>query len=370
MDPQTVFCPNLACPARGRVGAGNIHVHSRKERRYRCDVCTKTFAETTGTLFYRLHKCKDVITLILTLLAYGCPLQAVVVAFGLDERTVKAWLTLAGHHCEHVHELLVQQPRDLGHVQADEIRAQMQNAVVWLAMALQVSTRLWLGGVVRPQRDESLLTDLIQRVRRCALCRPMLFCVDGWRAYLPAIQKVFREAIPTGKLGRPPLRPWDNICIAQMVKQYAQGHVVGVVRRIVQGTSIQVEQLLRQTNGGHLINTAYIERLNATFRARLAHLVRRSRGLARQTTTLHHGLYLIGTVYNFCTTHQSLRLPGIVGGHKWLPRTPAMAAGITDHRWTMLELLSYRVPVPRWTLPKRRRRVSNVTKQLVLQWCT
>jgi transposase-like protein len=370
MDPQTVFCPNLACPARGRVGAGNIHVHSRKERRYRCDVCTKTFAETTGTVFYRLHKCKGVITLILTLLAYGCPLQAVVVAFGLDERTVKAWLTAAGQHCEHVHEHLVQQPRDLGHVQADEIRAKMQNAVVWLAMALQVSTRLWLGGVASPQRDESLLTDLIQRVRQCALCRPLLFCVDGWRAYIPAIQKVFRESIPTGRLGRPHLRPWDNICIAQMVKQYAQGHVVGVVRRIVQGTSTQVEQLLRQTQGARLINTAYIERLNATFRARLAHLVRRSRGLARQNTTLHHGLYLIGTVYNFCTTHQSLRLQGLVGGHKWLPRTPAMAAGITDHRWTMLELLSYRVPLPRWTPPKRRGRVSNVTKQLVLQWCT
>ena len=234
-------------------------------------------------------------------------------------------------------------------------------------MAIQVSTRLWLGGVASPQRDESLLTDLIQRVRRCTLCRPLLFCVDGWRAYLPAIQKVFRESIPTGKLGRPHLRPWDNICIAQMVKQYAHGHVVGVVRRIVQGTTDQVAQLLRQTQGGGVINTAYIERLNATFRA---HLVRRSRGLARQNTTLHHGLYLIGTVYNFCTPHQSLRLQGIVGGHKWLSRTPAMAARITDHRWTMLELLSYRVPLPRWTPPKRRGRVPNATKQLILQWRT
>ena len=224
--------------------------------------------------------------------------------------------------------------------------------------------------MARPQREESLLIDLIQRVRACALCRPLLFCVDGWRAYLPAIQKVFRESIPTGRWGRPHLRPWDNLCIAQMVKQYAQGHVVGVVRRIVQGTSDQVAQLLQQTRGGHLINTAYIERLNATFRARLAHLVRRSRGLARQNTTLHHGLYLIGTVYNFCTNHQSLRVPGIIGGHKWLPRTPAMAAGITDHRWTMRELLSYRVPPTQWTPPKRRGRVSNVTKQLVLQWCT
>ncbi len=369
MDPQATFCPNFACPARGQVGKGNIHVHSRKERRYVCQVCNKTFAETVGTVFYRLHKCQDVITVVLTLLAYGCPLHAAVVAFGLGERTVKAWLAGAGQHCEQVHEHLVQQPRDLGHVQADEIRAKMQNAVLWLAMAIQVSTRLWLGGVACPQRDESLLTDLMQRVRRCTLCRPLLFCVDGWRAYLPAIQKVFRESIPTGKLGRLQLRPWNNICIAQMVKQYAQEHVVGVVRRIVQGTNAQVQQLLQQTHGGHLINTAYIERLNATFRARLAHLVRRSRGLARQNITLHQGLYLIGTVYNFCTDHRSLRLPGIIGGHKWLPRTPAMAAGIIDHRWTMLELLSYHVPPTRWAPSKRRGHVANTTKQLILQWC-
>lgn len=369
MDPRSTFCPNLDCPARGQVGKGNIGVHSRKEHRYICHVCKKTFAETTGTVFYRLHKAKDLMTLVLTLLAYGCPLQAVVVTFDLDERTVKAWLTTAGQHGEQVHEHLVQQPRDLGHVPADEIRAKMQKAVVWLAMAIQVSTRLWLGGVASPQRDEAWLTDLIQRVRQCALCRPLLFCVDGWRAYMPAIQKVFRDALPS-KLGRPHLRPWDHICIAQMVKQYAQGHVIGVVRRIVQGTSDQVEHLLHQTHGGHLINTAYSERLNATFRARLAQLVRRSRGLARQNATLQHGLYLIGTVYNFCTNHQSLRLLGIIGGHKWLPRTPAMATGITDHCWTMLELLTYRVPLSKWTPPKRRGRISNATKQLILQWST
>ena len=55
MDPQTVFCPNLDCPARGQVGKGNIHVYSLKEHRYRCDVCEKTFTKTKGTVFYRLR---------------------------------------------------------------------------------------------------------------------------------------------------------------------------------------------------------------------------------------------------------------------------------------------------------------------------
>ncbi len=156
-----------------------------------------------------------------------------------------------------------------------------------------------------------------------------------------------------------------------MVKQYAQGHVVSVIRRVVQGSAEQVEGLLQQTQDGGVINTAYVERLNATFRARLANLVRRSRGLARQPQTLQHGLYLIGTVYNFCTNHASLRVPlyvGSCGRRHWVLRTPAMAAAITNHRWTMHELLSYRVPLPRWTPPKRRGRISSTTERLIQRW--
>ena len=87
MDPDTVFCPNPACPARGRVGEGNIGIHSQQKRRYKCIVCGKTFTETKGTPFYRLKEAKDLVTLVVTRLSHGCPVQAIVVAFGLDERT-------------------------------------------------------------------------------------------------------------------------------------------------------------------------------------------------------------------------------------------------------------------------------------------
>jgi transposase-like protein len=69
MDPQQIFCPNLACPARGQIGEGNIHVHSQKDRRYRCDVCRKTFAETKCTPFYRLRTAQETVTIVITLLA-------------------------------------------------------------------------------------------------------------------------------------------------------------------------------------------------------------------------------------------------------------------------------------------------------------
>ncbi len=372
MDPQTVFCPNLACPARGQVGRGNIGIHSQKEQRYICHLCGKTFADSKGTVFYRLRTAPETVTLVLTLLAYGCPLQAIVVAFHRDERTIQEWQMRAGQHCEQVHQQVVQQPRDLGQVQADEIRVKQQGQIVWVAMAVQVATRLWLGAVVSPQRDLTLITTLVQQMRACALCRPLLLCVDGFRAYVGAMHTVFREALPRHERGRPALRPWDGIVIAQVVKQYAQGHVVDVLCRIVQGTADQVTTLLQQTQGGGVINTAYIERLNATFRSRLAGLVRRGRSLLRQTGTLRTGVYLVGTVYNFCTYHESLRMLLLIGraGHRhWVPRTPAMAAGLTDHCWTVHELMSYRVPPSRWTPPKRRGRPSQETKQLIQRWC-
>lgn len=82
MDPQGVFCPNPACPARGQADQGNIGVHSQKEQRFICKQCGKTFAARTGTPFYRLRESQEVVTMVVTLLAHGCPLQAIVAAFG------------------------------------------------------------------------------------------------------------------------------------------------------------------------------------------------------------------------------------------------------------------------------------------------
>ena len=372
MDPQTVFCPNFACPARGQIGKGNIRVHSHKERRYRCDVCGRTFVETAGTVFHRRRLARDTIVTVITLLAHGCPRQAIVAAFKMDERTVKSLEESAGQHCQEIHAHLVEQPRDLGQVQADEIRAKVQGHILWLAMALQVHTRLWLGGVLGTSRDTRLIVTLIKQVRHGALCRPLLFCVDGFQAYIGAIRRVFREPTRTGKAQRPRLRPWDGVHIAQVVKRYAQKRVIAVEQRIVQGAQAQVAALLQKTQNGGMINTAYIERLNATFRARITALVRRGRALARQMGTLHDAMYLVGTVYNFCTYHQSLRVPLYLpnGKRRWLRRTPAIAAGITDHLWSVEELLSFRVPPLRWKPPKRRGRPSNATKALVAQWCT
>jgi transposase-like protein/IS1 family transposase len=370
MDPTTVFCPHLECPARGQIGEGNIRIHSRKDQRFLCTECHKTFSATKGTAFYRLRTAAETVSLVVTLLAHGCPLHAIVVAFGLDERTVAAWWARAGRQGQAVQEHVVEQPRDLGQVQADEIRVKKQGGIVWMALAMMVKTRLWLAGEVSAHRDMTLIRRLIARVRRCAAHRPLLFCTDGLTAYVRAIRETFRDPVRTGTHGRPRLRPWRHLCIAQVVKSYAQRRVVAVERRIVEGTPARVETLRRRSHGGGVINTAYIERLNATFRERLASLTRRGRALARQTMTLHHGMYVIGTIYNFCTPHTSLRLAAAVAGGGDVQRTPAMAAGITDHCWTVQELLSFHVPPPHWTPPKQRGRPAHALKRLIERWCS
>jgi transposase-like protein len=347
MDPQAQFCPNAQCPASGQAGQGNIKVHSYPQRRYRCTTCRKTFAATTGTPFYRLHTDPAVFVCVVTLLAYGCPIQAIVAAFGLDERTVAAWQYKAGHHAQAVHHhFLNASVVDLQHVQADEICGKTVGGRCWLAMAMAVPYRLWLGGVVSPVRDLGLLERLVDLVRPAwTPGRTPLICVDGLASYLTAFWKAFREKVHTGRSGRPPYRMPRGILLGQVVKNHSGRRLVGVVRRVIWGGLGRIERVLQRTGTGQQINTSYIERLNATFRSRLASLVRRGRGLAHRAETLRWGMYLVGCVYNFCTEHRSLRRSVAGGPTKWQRRTPAMAAGWTDHVWSVQELLSCRAHI-------------------------
>ena len=362
MDPTTTCCPHRACPARGQTGAGNLGSHARKERRFICTQCRTTLAATSGTVLYRLRTAGALVALILPLLAHGCPVQAIVAACGFDERTVAAGRTRAGRHGQAVQAQLGEQPRDLGQGQADEIRVKTPGGIVWMALAMMVSTRLWLAGEVRAQRDMTLIRRLIERVRACALQRPLVFCPEGVCSYIRAMRETFRDPVRPGAQGRPRLRSWRNVCMAQVVKRYAQRQGVDVERRIVDGPPARVETLRRRTPGGGVINTASIERLNATFRERLGSLTRRSRALARRASTLHHGRYLIGTVYHVCTPHARL-------AHAGRGTTPAMAAGITDQCWPVQELLSFHVPPPRGTPPIQRGRPSHVLKHRIARGC-
>ena len=153
MNPEMMSCPN--CGEEEKIG-----VHSKKERRYKCHSCQKTFSETKGTVFFGLHYPIWVIMVVLKLLAYGCPVTAIVRVFSIDERTVRAWLAKAGQHAKLVQdELVCNGHLEVGQIQADEICVNVQGGKkVWIATAMDVFSRLFIWGEVSYSRNRSLIT--------------------------------------------------------------------------------------------------------------------------------------------------------------------------------------------------------------------
>src|SRR4051812_36577052 len=153
MDPRAQFRHDPDCPARGQPGLGNIRVHSRKECRFRRTTRDRTFTTTHDTPLYRLRKPTELVIIVPTSLRHGCPIQAIVAAFGLDERTVAAWRDRAGRHGQRFHEHHVPSGQvELGHVQADELYVKAVARRLWMAMAMAVPSRLWLCGAIGPRR--------------------------------------------------------------------------------------------------------------------------------------------------------------------------------------------------------------------------
>ncbi|MBF6607076.1 MAG: hypothetical protein IVW53_16060 [Chloroflexi bacterium] len=295
------------------------------------------------------------IVIVVTLLAYGCPIQAIVHAFELDERTVASWRDRAGKQCEKVHHHLIEQGTlDLVHVQADEIRVKGRSMIAWMGLSMMVSTRLWLGGVVSLTRDTALADRMMRQVRACsqAACA-LLVSTDGWAAYPNSIKRAFRDKVKeTAGRGRACLRVWPQLCIATVIKRTEKKRVVEVTRRMTLGVLSQASRLLQASQGGTALNTAFIERLNGTVRERLAALTRKCRHAARRLDGLHRGMYLIGCTYNLCWPHHELSK----AKHRGFACTPAMASGLTDHIWSVGEVLIYKVAPAPWVALKRRGR--------------
>jgi transposase-like protein len=195
LEPKLMTCPH--CGESSRIG-----VHVEPERRLICHACRRTFTETKGTVFFGLHYPIWVVVLVLTLLAYGCPVAAIVAAFYVDERTVAAWHAKAGQQGKRVQANIVCNGQvELGAVQADELCAKAQGGQkIWVATAMSVFSRLFLWGEVSPTRDRPLIERLMHRVRAAAghLKQAVVVSVDGFAAYPKAIRQAFADKFYSG----------------------------------------------------------------------------------------------------------------------------------------------------------------------------
>jgi hypothetical protein len=230
-------------------------------------------------MFEGLRKPTEVIVIVVTLLSYGCPVQAIVHAFGLDERTVASWRDRAGAHCEQVHQALIETGKlNLVHVQADEIRVKGRNLIAWMGLAMMVSTRLWLAGTVSVSRDKGLADALMQQVRSSAqILHPFLVLTDGWAAYPNSIRRAFREKVKklTG-VGRASLEVWPHLSIGTVIKRSENRYKVApspwVEPKRRGQPKKQGEQTVKPTNC-------------QSFQPRLRPLVRLRKGLLCSTTS-------------------------------------------------------------------------------------
>lgn len=359
MDPLQSFCPNMDCPARGHTGRGNIKIHDHKRKRLRCTVCKKTFSHRTGTPFLHVKTEPDTIALVLTLIAHGCPVAAIEAAFAVQRRTVRQWVEKAGQHAKTVHEAIVLHPQVLQRVEVDELFVRSQSGAErkgsryrwhYIFSSICVPTRLWLGGLVTARRDAASARHLAEMIHQASFMGPLLVVFDGFAGYVTAFRAAFRFPLYSSRVGRPRLVTWSSLVLVQHVKQSQVVH-------LAHGSLDAFARLWRSV-GSSVVATSYIERLNATFRERLAPLTRRTRHLARRRATLEACLFLVGSVYNFCCVHRSLG------------STPAMAAGLTDEVWTVGRLLWHRVSPPRWKPAPHRGPLSKSERALLAQWGT
>jgi len=376
VDTSRHFCPYAGCRYRGWLGLGNLrangHPSGGQWRQFHCTGCDGYFLETHGTLFHGTRVSVDLIVHVLGCLAEGLGIRGTARVFEVDPNTVLHWLVEAAEQLRafsryFLHDVRVRQ------VQLDELFAllsavkdgkvseaeaieHLERSPQWVWVAMDPESKLLLAIDVG-NRTLAMAQRVVHHVAQVLApdCAP-LFLTDGFKEYLTAllthyghwVQSVRRRA--QGPAPNPRWMPLPQLLYAQVLKTVRRRRLVRVSHRVVFGPLEVVQQVLAAC--GWQINTAFIERVNLSIRQHVAAVGRRVSTLCKGEEGLQQQLVLYQVYYNFCLLHASLRLPllqpeptkGNGSAKCWQPRTPAMAAGLTDHVWTLREVLLFHVP--------------------------
>ncbi len=370
------FCPYPACAYQGWVGLGNLcangHPSGAPWRQLHCSSCKGYFLETHGTPLHGKRVPVDVLVWAVGALAEGLGIRAVARVFEVDPNTVLAWLVEAADHATafsryFLHDVRVTQVQldelfallsavKAGEVSEAEAITRLSRSPRWVWTAMDPVTKLLLAIDVG-DRTLAMAQSMVHQVVQVLApgCVP-LFLTDGFTEYATAllthcgqwVQLPRRQA--TGPAPKPRWMPRPQLLYAQVIKTVRRRRLVRVRHRVVFGTLETVNAVLAPL--GCQINTAFIERLNLTIRQHVAAVGRRVSTLCKGEDGIQQQLALYHVYDNFCLPHASVRQPllqpepthGTGSAKRWQPRTPAMAAGLTDHVWTLREVLLFRVP--------------------------
>jgi IS1 family transposase len=376
VDTSQHFCPHAGCDYRGWLGRGNLRANGHPSggpwRQFHCTSCKGYFLETHGTIFHGKQAAVELIVHVLACLAEGLGIRATARVFEVTPNTVLQWLVEAAEQlrafsayflCElHLEQLQLDELyavlRELkaGEISEDAAITRLERSPAWVWTAMDPTSKL-LVVVEVGCRTLAMAQRVVHQVTQVLApgCVP-LFSTDGLKDYATALLTHFghwmhpQRRQDKGPMPKPRWMPLPELLYAQVVKSYRRRRIVGVQHRVVFGTQLAIEQVLAAC--GWTINTAFVERLNLDIRQCVAAIGRRVNTLCQGERGLRDQLALFQVYHNFVLPHASLRQPLLVpeathgrsAAQVWRPCTPAMAAGLTDHVWSLKEVLLYRVP--------------------------
>jgi IS1 family transposase len=376
VDTSRHFCPHTGCAYRGWLGLGNLrsngHPSGGPWRQFHCTACQGYFPEHHGTLFHGKRVSVDLIVHVIGCLAEGLGIRGTARVFEVDPNTVLHWLVEVADQLQafsryflcdvHVRQVQLDELYAVlsavkdGELSEDEAIKRLSRSPQWVWVAIDPVSKLLLAIEVG-QRTLAMAQRVVHQVVQVLApgCVP-LFLTDGFKEYTTAllthygqwVQPARRQA--TGPAPKPRWLPLPQLLYAQVVKTVRRRRLVHVRHRVVFGPLEAIQQVLAAC--GWQIQTAFVERLNLTIRQHVAAVGRRVSTLCKGEDGLRQQLALYHMYYNFCLPHASLRVPlpqplptnGTGSAKTWRPRTPAMAAGLTDRVWTLREVLLFRVP--------------------------
>lgn len=364
------FCVNQACPLHGRKGEGNIRLkgHGGKGLRIHeliCTECDKAFSENHGTPFYMSRLPRERVLDIVRHLLEGCGIRGTARLLGHHPDTVVRCLRLVAPHVLAVlNSLLV----DLKcpEIQMDEfwafVRKKEKRATTteklqqgygdrWIHLAMDAVSRLIVAwGVDR--RTQKATDELVSNVAaRLEDPKDVLYTSDQHEPYKVAVTRLIATADPPPR--EPPresaaeaLQPGrPGLVLATVKKTYKQGRCVKVERELELGTPEDLRQRLDESPVSGKVNTSFIERLNNTFRQDGRRVARKTLGFSKQPDLLEAQVILQIAHYNLVRSHAGLTITemGGDGRKRKVLRTPAMAADLVSSRWSLLDLLTFKV---------------------------
>jgi len=220
----------------------------------------------------------------------------------------------------------------------------------WVWLGFDPVSKL-LPAFVVGKRTKANASRLVEKIARVTDGAIPLFTSDELVHYRDALLRVYgiREEVPKGprKRGRPrkpKLRPPPELRYAQVVRHRRKGRVTSITTKVIFGKDEELKELLKASPVSKTVNISFVERNNLTLRQQSRRLGRKSTGFSKDISRLEAQLYLALGYYHFVKEHFGLRRESKDTSRKWVQRSPAMAAGITDHIWSTRELLIYRVP--------------------------